>query len=181
MDTEEILEGLRTKIKGSETKENIEERAEEIRKRLEKEVKKGHYAELKEIGADLKDIAHILAYTENEASFVKKVIEKQSKFKNDPANFGKRLEKTRMKILFLKRSGEYDYYHKLTVEERKKEFKTLRKYPEWYHRPTGDIPRCRDSLIAGTPLSIIVRKIKFWLLKFRCSETIYKTLKNSVI
>lgn len=84
MDTEEILEGLRTKIKGSETKENIEKRGEEIRKRLEKEVKKGRYADLKEIGAGLKDVAHILAYTENEASFVKRVAQKNRKFKNYP-------------------------------------------------------------------------------------------------
>jgi hypothetical protein len=132
MDTEEILERLKIKIKQNETKENIKERAEEIRRSLKKEVKKGRYAELKEIGADLKDIAHILAYTENNASFVKKVIQKQRKFKNDPTNFGKRLEKNRIKILFLKRSGKYEYYHKLPVEERIKELKKLRKYPEWY-------------------------------------------------
>jgi len=132
MDTEEILERLGTKIKKNEIKENIKKRAEEIRKRLEKEVNKGRYTELKKIGADLKDIAQILAYTENEASFVREVIKKQRTFKNDPENFGKRMEKTRMRILFTKRSGKYEDYHRLPVEERKKELGRLRKYSEWY-------------------------------------------------
>ena len=135
MDTEEILERLRTKIKESETKENIKERAEEIRKRLEKEVKKGRYAELKEIGADLKDVAYILAYTEEGAAFVKKVLQKTRQFKNYPT-FGKRLEKNRMKRLLLERSGKDLSFKELPKEERirkqKELIENLRKYPEYY-------------------------------------------------
>jgi hypothetical protein len=53
LNTEEILKRVREKrFKESSPEEDIEEKAEEIRKRLEKEVKKGHYAEFKEIGAD---------------------------------------------------------------------------------------------------------------------------------
>ena len=139
MDTEEIIKKVEVGFKRaavdalSKDKEGvINKRTMDIEKKLNRGIEKGQYSELKDIGADLKEVACIIAYTEYEVAFVKKVIEKRREFKNDSTNFGKRLKKTRMKILFLKRSGKYDYYHKLPVEERMKKLSKLKKYPEWY-------------------------------------------------
>jgi hypothetical protein len=135
MDTEEILERLRTNIKGDETKENIKERAEEIRKYLEKEVKKGHYAEPKEIGADLNYIASIIAYTEFEKRFVEKVIQKRTTFKNS-RSFENHMEQIRMKMRFLERSGKDISLKGLPREKRAEAIlqilNEMKKYPEWY-------------------------------------------------
>jgi len=112
--------------------DEVLKRTQEIKALLEKGMNQGRYVELKRIGANLEDVAYILALPDKEASYVKSIIEKRKKSKNDPTNFGKRLEKTRVKILFLKRSGKYEYYGKLPVAERIKELRKLRKYPEWY-------------------------------------------------
>jgi len=136
MNTEEILERLRTKIiKGDESKENIEERAEKFKKSLAKGMEKGRYIVLKKIGADLNEVAYILAYTENEKAFAKEVVQKRREYKNYPA-FGKKMEKNRMKMRFLERSGKDISFKDLPKEERinkqKELIEKLKKYPESY-------------------------------------------------
>jgi hypothetical protein len=131
MDIRDIEERFKKRLKEGIVKESIHKRATKIENLLKRGIQQGQYSELKDIGADLEDVAYILAYTENEAAFVKEVKRKGRQLKNYPT-FGKRLEKARMKELFMKRSGKYEYYHKLPVEERMKEIRNLRKYPEWY-------------------------------------------------
>jgi hypothetical protein len=136
LNTEEILKGVREKrFKESVPEENIEERTAKIRKLLEGGIKRGHYPELKNIGADLEAVAYTLANAEVGAEFVKKVIQKRREFKND-RTFGKRLEKNRMKRLLLERIGKDISFKNLPKEERirkqKELIEKLKKYPEYY-------------------------------------------------
>lgn len=136
MDIEAIKKRFKEIIKGSTTEKSIEKRANELETILKRDVQRGKYPELKDIGADLKDVAYILTITEHEVAFVKKVIQKRKDFKNYQT-LGKRLEKNRIKILFLERSGkDMSFKDSPEVEERihkqKKIVEQLKKYPEWY-------------------------------------------------
>lgn len=131
MDIENIEERFKKRLKEGLVKESISKRATAIKKLLKRGIQQGRYPELKDIRANINGVAYTLANTENEAAFVKKVIQKRTEFKNYPT-FQKRLEKNRMKMLFLKRSGKEKSFLSLPVEERMELFKKLKKYPEWY-------------------------------------------------
>jgi len=141
MNLRDMEERFKKRLKEGIPKKGVDEKAIDIEKQLKKGVQQGRYPELKDIGADLKSVAYTLANTESEAAFVEEVKRKGRQFKNYPT-FGKRLEKTRMKMSFLRRSGKEKEkgFLSLPVKEKMELLKKLTKYPEWYlDRATLDL------------------------------------------
>jgi len=131
MDIKNIDEGFKKRLKEGLVRESISKRAREIKKLLKRGIEQGRYTELEDINANLNDVAYTLAYTESEKAFVEKVIQERTKFKNYPS-FKNLMEKDRMKMLFLKRSGKEKAFLNLPVKERMELLKKHKKYPEWY-------------------------------------------------